>query len=217
MGRYSEDVFISFMKKISLLIILILLLDQIVKIYIKTHFPLHNSLEILPFFKLTFVENPGMAYGLQFGGLLGKYALILLRLVVIIVMVFTMKKWLKQGVSMYRLLPFAMIFAGALGNLIDGMFYGMIFSSGTVYNPELQDWIGYSGISQITPFGKGYSEFMKGCVVDMFHFPLFTYEWNGEKHEFFSYIFNVADSAITVGGILLFLFRKKAFPNGFEL
>lgn len=204
------------MKKIVLVTFLILLLDQVSKIYIKTHFALNESREIFPWFKLTFVENPGMAYGLQFGGLLGKYALILIRIIVIGFMVYLFRKWLKEGVSQYRLIPMTLIFAGAIGNLIDGMFYGMIFNTGTAFSEQYQRWMGYDGISQFSNFGEGYSHFLKGCVVDMFHFPLFSYTWNGEKHEFFSYIFNVADSAITIGGILLFMFRKKAFPNGLD-
>lgn len=205
------------MKKIVFITLLILFADQLSKFYIKTHFHLNEDLEIFPWFKLTFVENPGMAYGLHFGGVVGKYALILVRIAVIVMMASLFRKWLKEGVSSYRIVPMAMIFAGAVGNLIDGMFYGMIFSSGTTYDAAREAWVGYQGISQITAFGQGYSQFMKGCVVDMLHFPLFTYTWNGEQHEFFSYIFNIADSAITVGVAILIIFWKKAFPNGFDL
>ena len=112
------------------------------------------------------------------------------------------------------------IFAGAIGNLIDGLFYGMIFNSGSTFIDEIDTWIGYEGISQFAQNGQGYSGFMKGCVVDMLHFPLINLTLpeslpfiGGQHIEFFRYIFNVADSAITIGGILLFIFRKKAFPN----
>jgi len=215
------------MKKIVLVTFLILLLDQASKIYVKTHFVLSkfesDSVEIFPWFKLTFVENPGMAYGFEFGGLLGKYFLVILRLFLIGGMIYLFKKWLKQGASNYLLIPMSIIFAGAIGNLIDGMFYGLIFDSGTVYDASVDRWIGYDGVSKLVPFGEGYSTFMKGCVVDMFHFPLVDWtvpeSWPviGGKHiEFFKYIFNIADSAITVGAALLLIFRKKAFPNGLE-
>lgn len=211
------------MKKILAVTFLILFIDQASKIYIKTHFSLGESVSVLPFFKLTFVENPGMAYGLHFGGLIGKYLLVILRLFLIGGMIYLFKKWLKQGASNYLIIPMSIIFAGAIGNIIDGMYYGLIFDSGTVYDESIGRWIDYGGVSKITSFGHGYSNFMKGCVVDMLHFPLVDWtvpeSWPviGGKHiEFFKYIFNVADSAITVGAALLLIFRKKAFPNGLE-
>lgn len=207
------------MKKIAFVTILILLIDQLTKIYIKTHFNLNESLPVfgLDWWRITFVENPGMAYGFQFGGLLGKYFLVLVRIVLISGMVYLFKNWLKEGSSNYLLIPMSFIFAGAIGNLIDGMFYGLIFDSGMIYDETINRWIGYDGISKFSEFGNGYSHFMKGCVVDMFHFPLFSFNLFGKHFEFFSYIFNVADSAITIGAILLLLFRKKAFPNGFVI
>ena len=211
------------MKKIAFITILILFIDQALKFYIKTNFNLGESVSVFPGFKLTFVENPGMAYGFHFGGLLGKYFLVLIRIFLIGGMVYLFSKWLKEGASNYLILPMSMIFAGAIGNLLDGMFYGMIFDSGTVYDESIGRWIEYGGISKVVTAGSGYSTFMKGCVVDMLHFPLV--DWNvpetwpliGGKHiEFFKYIFNIADSAITVGAALLIIFRKKAFPNGFD-
>lgn len=213
------------MKKIALITIVILLIDQLSKYYIKTNFELGESIPVIgSWFKLTFVENPGMAYGFHFGGLLGKYFLVIVRVALIGGMVYLFRKWLKEGSNNYLLIPMSMIFAGAIGNLIDGMFYGLIFNSGTVFDESVGRWIDYDGVSQLTAFGQGYSTFMKGCVVDMFHFPMVDWyvpeSWPliGGKHiEFFKYIFNVADSAITVGAVLLLIFRKKAFPNGFDL
>ena len=211
------------MKKIAIITIIILLIDQISKFYIKTHFQLGESMDVFPGFKLTFVEIPGMAYGFHFGGLIGKYFLVIVRIFLIGGMVYLFRKWLKEGASNYLIIPMSIIFAGAIGNLIDGMFYGMIFDSGTVFDESVGRWIDYGGISKVVEFGNGYSTFMKGCVVDMLHFPLVN--WNvpeswpliGGKHiEFFKYIFNVADSAITLGALLLLIFRKKAFPDGFE-
>lgn len=207
------------MKKIVLVTFLILLIDQLTKIYVKTHFNLNESLPVLgqDWWRITFVENPGMAYGFQFGGLLGKYFLVLVRIVLISGMVYLFKNWLKDGASNYLLIPMSFIFAGAIGNLLDGMFYGLIFDSGMVYDETINRWIGYDGISKISEFGHGYSHFMKGCVVDMFHFPLFSFNALGRHFEFFSYIFNVADAAISIGAILLLIFRKKAFPNGLDI
>lgn len=214
------------MKKIALITLLILIIDQASKFYIKTKFQLGESVEVLgqDWFRLTFVENPGMAYGFHFGGLIGKYLLVIIRVILIGAMIYLFRKWQKEGrTSNYLLIPMAMIFAGAIGNLIDGMFYGMIFDSGTIFDPTVERWIDYGGVSKIAEFGHGYSSFMKGCVVDMFHFPIVDWyvpdNWPliGGKHiEFFKYIFNVADSAISLGGLLLLIFMKKAFPNGLD-
>jgi signal peptidase II len=213
------------MKKIIAITVLILLLDQFSKIYVKTHFYLGESVNVfgLSWFKLTFVENPGMAYGLHFGGLWGKYTLIILRIVLAIGMVMLFKKWLREGASNYLIIPMAMIFAGAIGNVFDGIFYGVIFDSGTFYDTASGRWIDYSGVSKLTAFGHGYSDLMKGCVVDMLHFPLVDTTWpdwvpifGGKRVEFFKYIFNIADSSITLGALFLYFFRRKAFPNGLD-
>jgi signal peptidase II len=211
------------MKKIMGITLLVLLIDQASKLYIKTHFALGEQTEILPWFKLAFVENPGMAYGLQFGGLVGKYLLSLLRVVLVIFMFFYFKKLIKQQASNWFVVPLAMVFAGAIGNLIDGMFYGLIFDSGTSLHAQTGYWIGYEGVSQYNT-AQHYAGFMNGCVVDMLYFPLFSFNWptwlpvvGGEHFEFFKPVFNIADSAITIGVAIMLIFKKKAFPNGFNL
>ncbi|MDL1913688.1 MAG: lipoprotein signal peptidase [Bergeyella sp.] len=211
------------MKKIIFTTLIVLFIDQASKFYVKTHFELGESLAVFSWFKITFVENPGMAYGIHFGGLLGKYLLVILRLFLCIMMIVYFRKWIRGKASNFLIIPMSMIFAGALGNIIDGMFYGLIFDKGTTYQESIGSWIEYSGIAKISSFGHGYSSFMKGCVVDMLHFPLINWvvpnNWpviGGGRIEFFKYIFNIADSSITVGAIFLLLFRKKAFPKGLD-
>jgi len=200
------------LKKIGLIVLLILLLDQLVKFYTKTHFYLGEGVEVFSWFQLKFVENPGMAYGAEFGGLIGKMALSVLRIILIGWIGWLIWKYLPKHNNNYFKFITAFIFAGAIGNLIDSLFYGMIFDSGLTWNPEVSGWIGYDGISKAD--FDGYSGFLKGCVVDMFYFPLFDWpDWIpviGGK-EFFSYIFNVADASITVGAAGALIFRKKIF------
>lgn len=209
------------MKKVLWITFFILLLDQVSKIYIKTHFHLHEEIKVLDWFYLTYVENPGMAYGVQLGGFIGKIGLSLLRLVLIGLMAYYINKWSKKANTWYFIIPAGLIFAGAIGNLIDSTFYGVLFDSGTTYNSVVKDWYGYSGISKLN--FKGYAPLFGGCVVDMFRFPLIdTYLpewfpiWGGERIQFFNYIFNVADSSITLGAIFLigvYFFKPGMFPK----
>lgn len=200
------------MRKIGVIVLLILLLDQLVKFYIKTHFYLGEGVEVFSWFQLKFVENPGMAYGAEFGGLTGKMALSVLRIFLIGGIAWYIWKHVRNHNNNYFKTGMALVLAGAIGNLIDSLFYGMIFDSGLTWNPDMSGWMGYEGISKAD--FSGYSGFLKGCVVDMFYFPLFEWpEWVpviGGK-EFFSYIFNVADASITVGGAMILIFRKKIF------
>lgn len=209
------------MKKIIGITFLVLITDQLSKIYIKTHYQLGEVTDVFSWFKLAFVENPGMAYGIQFGGVLGKYFLSMVRITLVISMVFLFKKWLQEKRSNFLILPMALIFAGAIGNLIDGMFYGILFDTGTSFDASLGHWVGYEGISKFSNIG--YSCFMNGCVVDMLYFPLFSFNWpevfpiiGGQHFEFFKPVFNIADSSICIGGLFLILFRKKSFPNGID-
>ena len=200
------------MKKIGILVLLVLLLDQLSKFYIKTNFAYGEEHEIFSWFVLKFVENPGMAYGAEFGGLVGKLVLSVLRIFLIGGIGWYIWTNLPKHNNNYFKVGMALVFAGAIGNLIDGLFYGMIFDSGLSWNAEAQNWEAYSGVSKAD--FSGYSGFLKGAVVDMLYFPLFKIPesspiWGGK--EFFSYIFNIADSSITVGGAIILLFRKKVF------
>ncbi len=195
---------------------MVLIIDQLSKFYIKTNFELHESVEVFKWFHLAFVENPGMAYGFEFGGLFGKHLLTILRIILIGVIIWFVIKWVAKRANNYFIVPLSLILAGAIGNVIDCLFYGMIFDQGTTYNEQLLSWVGYNGIA-IADF-SGYSGFMKGCVVDMLYFPIVEFDWpswvpfvGGTHYKFFQPVFNVADSAITVGGVLLFIFRNKAF------
>ena len=122
------------MKKIALVTFLILLIDQLTKIYVKTNFNLNEDVSVIPGFEIKFVENPGMAYGLQFGGIIGKYFLVMVRIAMVGGMIYLFRKWLREGASNYLIIPMAIIFAGAIGNLIDVMFYGLIFDMGMVFD-----------------------------------------------------------------------------------
>lgn len=191
---------------------LVLLIDQLTKFYIKTNFHLNEGVEVFSWFQLKFVENPGMAYGAEFGGLGGKMLLSVLRIFLIGGIGYYIWSNLPKHNNNYFKFGMALIFAGAIGNLFDSLFYGMIFNSGLTWDAQLGIWEAYAGVSKAD--FSGYSGFLKGCVVDMFYFPLFTWpDWMplvGGK-EFFSYIFNVADAAITVGGAIVLLFRKHVF------
>lgn len=204
------------MKKVGIIILLVLIIDQLSKFYIKTNFQYGEALEVFNWFQLKFVENPGMAYGAEFGGLVGKLILSVLRLFLIVGIGWYIWKNLAKHNNNYFKIGMALVLAGAMGNQIDGLFYGMIFDTGPVWNPEHGMWESYSGVSKAD--FSGYSGFLKGAVVDMLYFPIFEITWpdwipgiGGKNFEFFSYIFNVADASITVGGATILLFRKKVF------
>ena len=200
-----------------LFIIIILIIDQASKIWVKTHMSLNEQIPVLGnWFYIHFTENPGMAFGMLFGGPTGKIILVLFRITLAIaLLVYIPKIMKKEGVSMGLVLGVAGICAGALGNIFDSAFYGMLFDTGTTYNPDFEVYVGYSGVSQFS--NTGYASFMHGCVVDMLHFPIIetTYpSWfpfkAGEDFIFFRPIFNVADTAISASAIYLLLFKRKS-------
>lgn len=202
-------------RHVVLFIFLILLIDQIIKIYIKTHYYLGEEHKVLGlnWFRLHFVENEGMAWGWKFGeGNWGKIALTLFRLVAVIVGSFYLKSIIKKHYHKGFIICASLIYAGAVGNLIDSMFYGLIFENS---NPFLRN------IATIFPATDGYANFLHGKVVDMFYFPIITDAkfpawipiWGGDDFEFFRPVFNLADASISAGVITLLIFQKRFFKQ----
>lgn len=180
----------------------ILIIDQIIKIEVKTSMTLHESIRITDWFFITFIENKGMAFGMS---VMPKIILSLFRLVAICFLSWYIAKVIKRGARMVYVVILAMILAGAAGNLVDCMFYGLIFT-------ESEPFI----ISQFVDFGSGYAPFLEGKVVDMFYFPIITTTlpdwvpfWGGDYFVFFSPVFNFADAAISVGVVALAIFCRK--------
>ena len=195
-------------RTIVLTIVLILLADQVLKIWVKTHMHMGQQIPILDgWFRIYFIENEGMAWGWKFGGEWGKMTLTLFRLIAVVFGVFYIRNILKKNYSRGFLICVALIFAGALGNLIDSMFYGLIFEDSERV-----------AISKLFP-PHGYAGFLHGRVVDMLYFPLIEDKmlpkwvpvWGGERFTFFSPIFNIADASISVGVIAILLFQKRFF------
>ncbi len=209
------------MKKIHLVIIvaLVIIADQALKIYVKTNFELEQKIPLMGNWSfLYFVENPGMAYGMKFGGTTGKLILTLFRLLAVIFGTWYLGSIIKKGYSKGFLVCAALVYAGALGNLIDSCFYGIIFDKGMLYNKVLDQYENYSGIATFSK--QGYTSFFYGNVVDMLHFPIingtfpsWVPKWGGQSFQFFSPIFNIADAAISTGIISIIVFQKKMFKQ----
>ena len=184
------------------IVIAILVIDQVIKILVKTNMCLHESIEITPWFYISFVENIGMAYGMTF---INKIVLSLFRIVAISVIGYYIWPQVKAPARRGYLICRAMIMAGAAGNIFDSMFYGLFFTKSTIYEP-----------SYLVSLGEGYAPFLQGKVVDMFYFPLIETTlpdwlpiWGGQPYVFFSPVFNFADASICVGVALLLLFYRK--------
>jgi len=194
-----------------LLIAVVILADQALKFWIKTHFPYGPVLDLLgqPWAKLYFIENEGMAWGWKLGGDWGKLLLTLFRLVAVVFGTWYLGRIVKQGYSRGFIVCASLIYAGALGNLIDSLFYGLLFSESTEFT-----------VAQFLPHGGGYAGFLHGKVVDMLYFPIIRSSYpgwipfiGGKPFEFFSPIFNIADASISFGVITLLLFQKRFFKK----
>jgi signal peptidase II len=195
------------LKKASLLILLILLIDQVSKIYIKTHFMLGQEIDVLGWFRLLFVENDGMAWGAKIPGSFGKIILTSFRIVAVSLISYWLWDTIRKKSPKILIISVSLILAGAIGNIIDSVFYGVIFDS---------------SLGQIATLfaDEPYGELLKGKVVDMLYFPMYSDIlpnwvpiWGGEYFVFFEPVFNIADTAISTGFGLLVVFNKKAFPK----
>lgn len=198
--------------KVISIILLVLIVDQALKIWVKTNMMYGEEIPLIgDWSMLHFVENPGMAFGITFGGEWGKLGLSIFRIIAVIGLSFYLKILIKSKVALGFLISAGLILAGAIGNIIDSAFYGLLFSESSRYIP---------GPAQFLPEGGGYAGFLHGKVVDMFHFPLYrgTFPdsspfWPGESFEFFRPVFNVADVSITVGVAIIILFYRDVFNS----
>jgi signal peptidase II len=184
------------------IVVAILVVDQVIKIWVKTHMTLHEQIEILSWFKIVFIENNGMAYGMEIGS---KLVLSIFRIIAISALVYYIAGQVRKKARWGYIACLSMITAGAAGNIIDSMFYGLVFNASSEYY-----------VSYFVPFGNGYAPFLMGKVVDMFYFPLIVTTWpdwvpmvGGQTYVFFSPVFNFADSAISVGVVWLLLFYRR--------
>lgn len=194
-------------KKSILLIIVVLLIDQISKVYIKMNFQLGEEIYVFDWFRIHFIENNGAAWGTELGGKTGKLILTLFRLCAIVGIGYWLRKNIKEKAHNLLIVAISLIFCGALGNIIDSVFYGVLFTDS------------YGQLATINT-AEAYGTVFHGKVVDMLYFPIWQGnlpEWlpgvGGNYFTFFNAIFNVADSAISIGVMILIFFSKTVFPK----
>lgn len=191
------------------LILVLLVIDQVIKIWVKTNMPLYDTIEITSWFKIHYIENNGMAFGMTF---VNKLVLSLFRIAAIVLLCYYISLLVRRGCRLGYLICVAIVTAGAAGNIFDSMFYGLIFSGSSPYY-----------VSYFVPFGDGYAPFLMGKVVDMFYFPLIesTFPdwvpfWGGENFIFFSPVFNFADACVSVGVVVVLLFYQRELTELFK-
>ena len=184
-----------------LFIVVLLVIDQIIKIAVKTNMHLYESIWITDWFQIHFIENNGMAFGLSF---INKYVLTIFRIVAVTLIAIYLHRQIQQGARTIYIVLLSLLLAGAAGNIIDCMFYGEIFTASSPFY-----------VSYLVPFGQGYSGFLTGKVVDMFYFPLIVTTWpdwmpfwGGDEFIFFSPVFKFADACVGVSVVALFLFCR---------
>lgn len=196
---------------ITLFVVLLLVIDQITKILVKTNMTIGQSINVLgDWFQIYFVENPGMAFGMEFGGDIGKLSLTIIRIILITFLIIYLRRILKKGETPKGvIIGITMILAGAMGNVIDCLFYGVLFDAST-----------FTQVAQFMPEGGGYAPVLFGKVVDMLYFPIIDTTlpswvpiWGGENFVFFRAIFNLADSYVTCGAFYLIIFKWKFFSS----
>jgi signal peptidase II len=199
------------LKKALLVIFSVLFLDIFVKFYIKTHFFLGESYSVFgqKWFQINFIENNGMAFGMEFAGNYGKIFLSVFRILASGAIAWYLYSLIKKKANSFLIITIALIFTGAVGNIVDSAFFGLIFSESTPYDKAM-----------LFPAGGGYAPFLHGKVVDMLYFPLIDTTWpdwfpiwGGKPLRFFEPVFNIADSSITIGVFILLIFQKRLFKK----
>ncbi len=206
-------------RTVTFIILLIIIADQALKLWIKTTYQLNESHQVIGSgFQLYFVENPGMAYGWKFGGNWGKMALTIFRMLAVIFGTWYLRKIIREKQHTGFIFCASLVYAGALGNLIDSSFYGLIFDKGMTVDPVLKDYVGYSGLARFS--SDGYASFLHGNVVDMLYFPVIKGHYpswvpvlGGDDFEFFRPIFNIADASITTGVLSILVFQRRFFKQ----